>query len=348
MPRHTRRAPAFEPQDTASRGRAQSGPRFWGERTEEMEIIVRKLEEGDLEEAHRILRLAFGTMRNLPDPLDFGGDTDYVRSRWRANPGASLAAELDRELVGTNFLARWGSVGLFGPLTVRPDLWDRGIGTRLLEATVEIIDSWGVKLSGIITEAKSPKHLAFYQRFGYWPRFLIAIMDLEVGEPRAEERAGLYSSFPESHRDMALGECREVTASIYEGLDLSLEIRAVLDHDLGDTVLLWGRKRIEGFAVCHIGPGTEAGTGVCYVKFGAVRTGADAGQTFARLINGCHNLAAKRGAQRLVAGVNTARHEAYTQMIEHGLRTTRLDIAMQRPNEAGYNRPGVFVIDDWR
>jgi hypothetical protein len=43
-----------------------------------------------------------------------------VRTRWAADPSAALAAEVDGDLVGTNFVTRWGSVGFFGPPTVAP------------------------------------------------------------------------------------------------------------------------------------------------------------------------------------------------------------------------------------
>jgi len=96
------------------------------------EIFVRQLEEQDLPEADRIMRLAFGTFIGLPDPMTFMGDAQYVRTRWKANPTAAFAAEYDGEVVGSNFATNWGSVGFFGPLTVRPDRWDRGVGKWLM------------------------------------------------------------------------------------------------------------------------------------------------------------------------------------------------------------------------
>jgi hypothetical protein len=35
-------------------------------------------------------------------------------------------------------------------------------------------------------------------------------------------------------------------------------------------------------------------------------------------------------------------------MLERNFRTELQGVSMHRPNEAGYNRPGVFLIDDWR
>ena len=106
------------------------------------EVDVRPLAEGDLVDADRVMRLAFGTFLGLADPMAFLGDGDYVRSRWTADPSAALAAEADGRVVGSNFATRWGSVGYVGPLTVHPALWDRGIARRLLARTMEIMDGW--------------------------------------------------------------------------------------------------------------------------------------------------------------------------------------------------------------
>src|SRR5262249_17275528 len=97
----------------------------------------RPLTARDLPTADRIIRLAFGTFVGAPEPEQFCSDLDYARTRWLADPTAAFGAELDAELVGSNFATRWGSVGFFGPLTVCPDLWDRGIGTRPLDPIME-------------------------------------------------------------------------------------------------------------------------------------------------------------------------------------------------------------------
>ena len=51
---------------------------------------------------------------------------------------------------------------------------------------------------------------------------------------------------------------------------------------------------------------------------------------------------------KLLAGVNMARHEAYRHLVERGFRTEIQGVTMHRPNEPGYSRAGVFVLDDWR
>jgi GNAT superfamily N-acetyltransferase len=313
-----------------------------------LEITVRPLREGDLPAADHIMRLAFGTFIGLPEPAAFMGDASYVRTRWLADPAAAFAAEVGGELIGSNFATDWGSVGFFGPLTIRPDFWDRGVGKRLMEPVMESFAKWGTRHAGLFTFAHSQKHVGLYQRFGFWPRFLTAIMSKSVEPTKGGPRRTRFSEVPAGERDGVLSACRELTGAVYEGLDVGREIRAVAAQELGDTILVWDGGGLAGLAVCHVGPGTEAGSGACYIKFGAARPGPNAGQDFNRLIDACEELASARGVSRLVAGVNTARHEAYRQMLARGFRTDIQGVAMSRPNEPGYNRPGVYLIDDWR
>ena len=49
-----------------------------------------------------------------------------------------------------------------------------------------------------------------------------------------------------------------------------------------------------------------------------------------------------------MAGINTARQDAYRRMLARGFRTDFVGVAMERPAEPGYNRPDVYAIDDWR
>ncbi len=106
--------------------------------------------------------------------------------------------------------------------------------------------------------------------------------------------------------------------------------------------------RLVGLALCYCGPGTEASSGTCYIKFGVCRPGPHAETDFGRLLAACEALAAQRGLTRIDLGVNTARHEAYRHALACGYRPDTHVIIMQRRNIEGYNRPGVYLIDDWR
>jgi GNAT superfamily N-acetyltransferase len=322
------------------------------------EITVAPLAEADLDAADRLMRLAFGAFIGLPDPLTFMGDAENVRTRWRMDPTAAFAATLDGQLAGISIAANWGSVGYFGPLAVDPALWDRGIGGTLLEPIMARFDAWGATFAGLCTFPNSPKHIGLYQKFGFWPRFLTANMSMTVAAPTAAPPAlptssspTRFSEVPPADRPTVLAACRDLTTSIYDGLDLRIEIEAIQAQHLGDTILLWDPRddtRLLALATCHCGPGSEAGSGSCYIKFGAARPGPHAAEHFDALLTACAMLAVERNLAHLSAGVNTARHEAYQQMRARGFRADMHSIIMQRDGVPGYNRPGIYLIDDWR
>jgi len=312
-------------------------------------VSIRRLEDRDLAAADRIFRLAFGTFLGVPDPASFGGDMDFVAARWRTNPDNTLAAELNGELVGSNFVTSWGTAGFFGPLTIRPDLWDRGIATRLMEPTLDLFARSGVRHAGLFTFPHSTKHIHLYQKFGFWPRLLTPLLVKPVSAEPGTPPVTLFSQLAAGEQAEALDACRALTNSIYDGLDVSSEIRAVQREQVGDTLLIWDGSRLASFAVCHCGAGSEAGSGACYVKFGAARPGASTADAFQALLDACAALAAARGAGVVLGGINTGREHAYRAMLASGFRFGPLvGVKMHRPNEPGYDRPDVFVIDDWR
>lgn len=310
-------------------------------------LTIRPLEQGDVDAADRIMRTAFGTYLGAPDPLMVFGDAEYVRPRFAAEPDWAFAAELDGEIVGSNFASRWGSFGFFGPLTVRPDLWDRGIASRLMQPIIDLFEQWQIRQAALFTFPQSPKHIGLYQKFGFWPQYLTSLMHLQVPQDSGDSPSELLSAVSGADREPLMNHCRELSSAIFKGLDLTHEIRATETQKLGDTILLHEGDALAGFAVCHLGAG-EAGSGTCFIKFGAVRPGIGAGDRFERLLAACERTAARRRLGRIVAGINTARHDAYRRLLGRGYRTWVEGVIMQRPNDLGYCRPDAYVIDDLR
>ena len=279
------------------------------------DLTVRGLRQSDLPAADSILRSAFDTFTGVTSLF---GDKDYVHTRWLADPSGAFAAERDGRLVGTNFVTGWGTVGFFGPLAVRPELWGQGIASGLMEATVSMFERWGMTHAGLFTFSHSAKHHGLYQKFGFWPRFLTPVMTKPLytrGQPPEVTR---YTELPESERDRVLEACRELTATAYEGLDLQREIRAVADQDLGE-VLVDDSSGLAAMAVCHLGAGTEAGSGTCYIKFGLARPGPGADTRFATLLDACEVLAVDQGPDHVELGVNASRPRSLRRPSSAGL-----------------------------
>jgi GNAT superfamily N-acetyltransferase len=320
-------------------------------------IRVHPLAESELGEADRIVRLAFGTFLSLPDPMQFMGDASYVHTRWKADPFAAVAAAVnarhDEKLIGTNFATNWGSFSFFGPLTVDPAYWNRGVAQQMLAPTMEIFKRWNSAHLGLYTFSNSPAHVALYQKFGFWPRDLVAVMSKQVGASSSSagsaSQYSLFSDSPHEARGQLLDACREVTEASFDGLDVQREICSVAAQGLGDTVLLWDNSRLQAFAVCHAGRGSEAGTGVCYVKFAAARPGPTGAKHFLGLLEAVEAFARSVAATKVVAGVNYARREAFAEVSRSGFRTEMLGVAMETgADSSGYNRAGVYILDDWR
>jgi GNAT superfamily N-acetyltransferase len=315
-------------------------------------VKVGLLKKAELEEADRIFRLAFGTFLGLPNPCEFMGDRSMLISRWHGRHVQVLAAREGGRLIGTNVITRWGSFGFFGPLTVLPEYWDRGIAQMLLAETVNIFDNEGLKRTGLFTFANSPKHVGLYQKYGYWPGYLTALMaytpPTEAAPDSARAPTAIHlSTLPTSQRDQAIEACAKLTNRIDKGLDLTGEIRSLLAHHTGEVLLTYGRNTLAAFAVCLYGPGSEGGARTCYVKFAAARGGEGAGERFDRLLDACDAFALARGAS-VEAGMNLAREDAYRRMRSHGYRAFGQGVSMQRPHAPGHNRADAYVIDDWR
>ena len=286
-------------------------------------VRVRPLAAEDLDEADRICRVAFGTFVGVPRPERFFGDADLVRTRWQADPGAALAAELDGRLAGSNFAANWGSVGFFGPLTVAPEHWDRAIAQRLLDATMDLFAAWQTRHAGLFTFAQSAKHVGLYQKYGFWPRFLTAVMTSPVRPDPGRPGPARLSAVDEAGRPGVMAAVRELTDAVYPGLDVSREIESVRSQGLGDTVLVDDGTGLQGVAVCHVGAGTEARPGDVLRQ---VRRRPARSRRGARV----------RPADRRVSRAGLA-----------GVPPCFQGVTMHVPTSRGYSTSDSFVIDDW-
>jgi hypothetical protein len=87
------------------------------------EISVRELQEQELSAAIGS-SVVFGTSLGIPDPLQFSGNADYVHTTWRAHPERIVCRRMRWRTCRVE--RRWslGSVTFFGPLAIRPDLWE--------------------------------------------------------------------------------------------------------------------------------------------------------------------------------------------------------------------------------
>ncbi len=312
-----------------------------------MNLTIGPLSPADLDQADRVFRIAFGTRNGLANPIQFDGDAARIRTRCLSAHVVAIGAWNDGTLVASSLGTAWGNFGWIGPLSVRPEYWNEGIGQRLLAPTIEALEQRGCSHLALFTLGESAKHVALYHKFGFWPGSLILIG--QKTDPQTHRKDyQTYGDSTEGRKKDLLDSCRDLSSSIHGGLDLSQEIRELHRQGLGDTALIVDRRRVYGFAICHTGAGTEAGSAATQVKFAAVRPGEQAAGTFERLLDACEDLASAKGSKRLMAGINTARRDVYSRMIDRGFRAVQQGVAMHRPDETAYDRRDAYVVDDWR
>ena len=310
-------------------------------------IGVRAMRASDVDAADLVMRNAFGTFWGLAEPHRAFGDSDVMRTRFASGTDGAFVAVRDDEVVGAVLATRWGSSAAMGPLVVRPDLWDQGIAHRLLEPVNDLLDATGVTLAGLFTFANSPKHVGLYQRFGYWPQHLNAIMTRPVSPRRASEEITRFSLLDQSDQARALVAATVLTNMVYEGLDVTNEIVAAHALEVGDTILVRRDGELVALAVCHSGAG-EADSRTCLVKFAAVSPGSHAVHDFHALVDGVEDFAATSEVDVVAAGVATSRRHTYQTLVERGYRISTLGVRMHRPDDMGYCRDVDFVLDDLR
>jgi hypothetical protein len=214
--------------------------------------------------------------------------------------------------------------------------------------TMALFARWGVEEVALFTFPHSVKHVSLYQKYDFWPQHLIAVMQRQIDAVSGENAWTGLAGAAGGPRVDGINACRTLAETVHPGLDLTSEIDAVLDQKLGDAVMVHEGRMLAGFGICHVGAGTEAGSGVGFIKFAAARPGPTAPARLTRVMAACAAAARERGAERLIAGVNTGRHAAYKTLIGLGFETMMQGVAMQKDNRIGTARTDCFVIDDWR
>src|SRR6266704_3655536 len=92
-----------------------------------------------------------------------------------------------------------------------PDLWEKGVAKRLLQATMMLFEKWGTRQAALFTFPQSPKHIALYQKFGFWPQFLTPVMSKVIEQQQEGVGWSLYSKTPVSEQESSLCQCFAIT-----------------------------------------------------------------------------------------------------------------------------------------
>jgi len=324
-------------------------------------VQIRRVRKGDLSKVRDVIEQAFSDFfeRQLGTrPRQVFGGAQYVHHRWLMEPwGCFVAEEGDGKIVGAAVAVMWGTLGLVGPVAVLPNYQNQDIGQQLLTACQGFFDENKAALQGVATYPASPKHLVFYQKFGYRPRGLVAIMAKpldrrEIVQPARAARPAVsvrrYSSLEEAKKKAAILKLRRITNAVYRGMDLGKEVEIVDGLALGDTLLLEKGRELIGFAIYHTPGVSEAPHGSIYVKFLAIDPRHKKTEYLASLLGAVEDLAHEAQLQRVVAPVYTYYWTAYQTLTDRGYHIDFSMVRMKRGKAIDDEDPTGLVLDDWR
>ncbi|HEY7395184.1 MAG TPA: GNAT family N-acetyltransferase [Gemmatimonadaceae bacterium] len=213
----------------------------------------------DIDELNQIFSDSF-TERYRRDGM-VGVRVPYLNSTiWRyaiedADEGAMLWRDERGRIVAFNMVHRSGSEGWMGPLAVRTEMQGSGTGKEIVNRGVDWLKAQGASVIGLETMPRTMDNIGFYSRLGFLPGRLTITTTLEAAYMDAPTR--LIGRLPGSYRQDAIAECRALAERVLPGYDYSREINLTNELSLGDTVLVFDRDRIAGFALAHTAPLVE-------------------------------------------------------------------------------------------
>jgi GNAT superfamily N-acetyltransferase len=149
-------------------------------RGETMTVKLRPGVPDDAEVCGRICYEAFGSISSAHGfASDFPSPDVAIglAGMLLGHPGFySVVAEVEGRVVGSNFLDERSPVAGVGPITVAPDVQDRGVGRLLMDAVLARADEIGAPGVRLLQAAYHNRSIALYAKLGFEVRELVACL----------------------------------------------------------------------------------------------------------------------------------------------------------------------------
>lgn len=281
----------------------------------------------DIEPLNRVFADAF-TDRYSRDGL-VGVRVPHLNTLvWRyaledAGEGAMVWRDADGQMVAFNMVHRSGAEGWMGPLAVRPDRQNEGLGSTMVRLGIEWLKAQGARTIGLETMPRTVENIGFYSRIGLVPGPLTVTLVHDV--PRRIAAPPELLSAAGHQLSQRLEECRRLTDELAPGVDFTREITLTRDLAIGDTTLLRDGGELLGFALWHSTP-LAAGRAKDEVR--VLKLVARSLPVFERLLDGLHGTAAAERVGRIAIRCQTEYADAYLRLIAAGYRVHWTDLRM--------------------
>ena len=298
-----------------------------------MRTTIRLMREKDADAVRKVDAIAFATWaRQLKKEwAELPPRTRTNLLALRANdPQGCFVADEQGRVVGFIFSHTWGSVGWFGPFAVLPEVQGRGIGKRLIAASLAYLRQDPARVVGLETMAESPYNLGLYLRQGFQavlPTFSLSkVLAASQNESTGPAR---WSSADAETRVRWLADLRAASGQIRPGLDYSKEILSTAQHGLGETLVLCEGLEAIGFSDVQLASSREGWGGeLAIVKIMALHPAYTSDVALGALLDATKALARAHGKKTLVVPVNARHTWALERLLERGYRVSGVMIRM--------------------
>lgn len=282
---------------------------------------IRPMRQTDVDDVRQVEAVAFGRWwRHL---TGVSGDRPRrtrtsVLASLGSEPEGCFVAEANGKVVGSVFSRTWGAVGWFGSLVVLPQYQGRGIGKRLIAASVEHLRRDRNRVIGLETMPEGPDNLGLYLHMGFQARLPTMLMAKELQQPaRGGTTLPCWSAADERTRVSWLSNLREAAGQIRPGLDYTKEVTSTARHGQGETLVLTEHGKAIGLSTVRLHSGREAwGQDRAAIRLLAVHPAHTQETAFRLLLLGSEELALAHGKRALTLSVNACHPWALEKLLE--------------------------------
>jgi predicted N-acetyltransferase YhbS len=206
-------------------------------------VIIRRATAGDAAVCGQICFDAFNTInRSHGFPSDFAGvdvATQFISTLFSHHEFYCVVAEIDGRIVGSNCLNERSTIAGVGPVTIDPQLQNRGAGRLLMQAVLDrarVSSAAGVRL---IQAAFHSRSLSLYASLGFDIREPLSCM-----QGRTTQRTVPGCAVrPAQSTDM--NACMALALQVH-GFERGEELTEGIEH--GTTVVVERGGRITGYS----------------------------------------------------------------------------------------------------
>jgi predicted N-acetyltransferase YhbS len=208
-----------------------------------MDLKLRRAVKADAAECGRICYEAFKSIadrHNFPPDFPSPDVASGLMDLLIAHPNFySIVAELDGQIIGSNFLDERSKIGGLGPITVDPSAQTCGIGRRLMENVLARSREFGLEGVRLVQAGYNNQSLCLYTKLGFRTREPLSLV---TGSP---SRASLSGYKVRSARNEDIDACNWLCLKVH-GHDRAGELKDAVREKTAIIVERLGR--VTGYA----------------------------------------------------------------------------------------------------